>query len=160
MKKSKPALLKNKENLIVEEMDPEKEIELLKKKLKTFEKKYDIEKKRREGTDNDNWSLIKQISTLQKINKAARVRCESKTELYEMMCTAYKKVLDTVQISSRNYCNIISKSNNSNILPRAITDIEFHKAELEKIIDILSSLIKNDDLLASHRISEFLSNQN
>jgi len=151
MKESKPVRLKSKGTLTPGEIDIEKEIELLKQKLKKSQKKYNDEKKLRESLTNHNHGLLKKVSYLEERNKLEMPNTKFWRELYSGLLSVTEK-------STNNYCAFILGSEKFD--PDSIDDIEYHKSELEKIINILSSLVKETDLLARHKISEFLGSRN
>lgn len=149
MKESKPALLKSPKNSPA--IDDKKEIDLLKQKLKECRKKYNSEKRLRKNLSYCNNGLFQKNYQLEGLNKKERARSKYWQDLYA-------SILSAMSMSADNYLNLLKKSDN--LYPCLTNDMESEKAEFKKIIDTLSSLIKKNDLLGSHSISEFLSNKN
>ena len=167
MKESKSALLKNAGNStsINETTTTNKEMELLKRELKKYKKQYNSEKKIRKNMADFNSGLIEDIHFLEQIKesqiakiKSVEKSCKHWEESYEFTEESFSKTVSLLETAIKIYCNILLDSNN--LSPVSNNDIEYHKAELNKMIAALSSLVKKNDLLGKHSITEFLNNQN
>lgn len=154
MKKSKSALLKSPENSTAnnETTHAQKEIELLVKKLNECRKKYNVERKKNKTMDNFNCDLLKENLHLEEINKKER----AKSKLWH---GSFSGILSAMKMSADNYLNLLLMSKNNNLYPSFI-EIEKEKAALKQVMDTLYALTKKSDLLASHKLSEFLDNKN